>query len=744
MNNLDKNFGDLNKQQIDAVKKSSGSLLILAGAGSGKTRVLILKIYYFLASKLALPNQILAVTFTNKAANELKTRVSNMTGKMIDSWWVGTFHSISARILRRYSELIGLKNNFVIIDKDDQTKLIKSICEAEKISLEDKNAKYYTKCIDRFKNDNISVEEVLEKAKIKDEKDLAKIFSIYQNELIRLNCCDFGDLIIHCLTIFKKNKKILYQLQNQFKYILVDEYQDINPSQQAWLKYLYNHHKNICCVGDDDQSIYSWRGAEIKNILNFEKDFENPSVMFLEQNYRSTKKIINCASHLINFNKNRYNKKIWSQNNEGNKIEIRGFWETKEEATNISSKIEELKNSKTPLNEIAILMRVAAHTRSFEERFLNIGLPYRIIGGTKFYERKEIKDVIAYLRIANNHNDDLALERIINVPKRGIGKLTLKKINLISRNRKISLFEGCKIYLQSDERGKAKIEINNLISKIHKWNKIIEKTNHIDLCELILEDSGYMELLINESKLKDNIESHDRLDNVNEFMNGLKEFENLEGFLEHVSLVAENDSIYKNEKISLMTMHSAKGLEFKYVFLIGWEEGLFPSKRSIEEKGQSGLEEERRLAYVALTRAKERVFISFVNQNRYSYASHDFNSPSRFINELPKEDLEIFNSEIFENEEYSLNISQLEEENLNEISPGKKRLIENYKKINEQNFEYNQDISTKDQGSFNEGDRIFHKKFGYGRILEIENITALINFEKVGTKMVYLKYLFRE
>ena len=744
MNYLDKNLNFLNKHQLEAVKKTKGSLLVLAGAGSGKTSVLILKIYYILASKLALPNQILAVTFTNKAANEMKLRITKMINKPIEGWWIGTFHSISAKILRRHSEKVGLKNNFVIIDTEDQVKLIKSICESERINLNERSPKYYLNCIEKYKNEYLISQDAVDQAQNKEDKIIAKIYSIYEKELIRLNCCDFGNLILHCLNIFKKDKSILVYYQNQFKYILVDEYQDINFVQQQWLKYVYNINKNICCVGDDDQSIYSWRGAEIKNILNFEKTFENSAIIRLEQNYRSTKRILNCASYLIKYNKNRYGKTLWSNNSSGDKIKVTGFLETKEEAIYISNKIEELKQKQVSLNEIAILMRVAAHTRSFEERFLNIGVPYRIVGGIKFYERKEIKDVVAYLRIINNFNDDLALERIINVPKRGIGKTTLKNIHLISKKKQISLLEACKAYLVSKGKNKSKLEINEFISKIYKWNKLKDKISHIELCEIILDDSGYKNLLIKESEQKDKIDNYDRLDNINEFLNSLKEFENLQGFLEHISLISENENNNENNKINLITMHSAKGLEFDYVFLVGWEEGVFPSKRSIEEKGSLGLEEERRLAYVALTRARKNIFISFVNQNRYAYASHDYNRPSSFINELPKEELEFHNSEIFHQEDYNYHINQIEENNNEKLTPGRERLLEFYKNPDDNFFDFNQDFNKSNKSNFKEGERIFHNKFGYGRILEIDRDTALINFEKTGTKMIYLKFLSKD
>ena len=744
MNNLDKNLNFLNKHQLEAVKKTNGSLLVLAGAGSGKTSVLILKIYYILISKLAMPNQILAVTFTNKAANEMKLRITKMINNTIEGWWIGTFHSISAKILRRHSEKVGLKNNFVIIDSEDQIKLIKSICELEKINLNERSPKYFLSCIEKYKNDYLTSEDAISKANSKEDKIISNIYSIYENELIRLNCCDFGNLIIHCLNIFKKDKRILTNYQNQFKYILVDEYQDINYVQQQWLKYLYNINKNICCVGDDDQSIYSWRGAEIKNILSFEKTFENSSIIRLEQNYRSTKRILNCASNLIKYNKNRYGKTLWSNNNSGDKIIVRGFLETKEEAIYISNKIEELKKRHVSFNEIAILMRVAAHTRSFEERFLNIGLPYRIVGGIKFYERKEIKDLVAYLRVVSNFNDDLALERIINIPKRGIGKTTLQKIHLISRKNKIPLLEGCELYLKSKERNKSKFEISEFITKIYKWNKLKDKISHIELCDIVLDDSGYKNFIINEGKQKDNIDNYDRLDNINEFINSLKEFENLQGFLEHISLVSENENNNDNNKINLITMHSAKGLEFDYVFLVGWEEGVFPSKRSIEEKGSLGLEEERRLAYVALTRARKNIFISFVNQNRYIYASHDYNRPSSFINELPKEELVVHNSEVLHQGDDDFHINQIEENDSVKLTPGRERLIKFYENSEDNFIDFNQDFNKSSKLNYKEGERVFHNKFGYGRILEIDHDTALINFEKSGTKMIYLKFLSKD
>ena len=461
----------LNSEQKKAVEKTQGSLLVLAGAGSGKTRVLTFRILHILYNKLSTPSQILAVTFTNKAANEMKSRIGKFINIPVERMWVGTFHSLSLKILRQHYEEVGLKKNFQIIDTDDQLKLIKNICEIEKIDTKEVSAKFYLNSIDSFKNKGIYPSDLLENKYRKNDIELRKVYKIYQSELLRLNYVDFGDLILFCIKIFQQNKYILNKYQNIFKYIHVDEYQDINPIQQKWIHYLYQGNKNICCVGDDDQSIYSWRGAEVSNLLNFEKNFENVQIIRLEQNYRSTKKILNCASKLISKNKGRYGKELWSDNDEGNKIRINGFWETKEESTFVSDKIENLISNKTKLSEISILFRIAAHTRSFEERFINLGLPYKIIGGLRFYERKEIKDIIAYLRLVNNVEDDLAFERIINVPKRGIGKSTLSKISSSARINNTSLFEASRDIIFKTN-SKAKVELYNFIDNISKWKKI--------------------------------------------------------------------------------------------------------------------------------------------------------------------------------------------------------------------------------------------------------------------------------
>ncbi len=727
----------LNSEQRMSVETTKGSLLVLAGAGSGKTRVLTFRILHILYKKLANPSQILAVTFTNKAANEMKTRIAKLINLPVDRMWVGTFHSLSMRILRQHYDEVGLRKNFIIIDTDDQLKLIKNICEAEKIDTKEVSAKYYLNTIDSLKNKGTTSENLKENKYRKNDFELRKIYKLYQSELIRLNLVDFGDLILHCLSIFKKNIEVLKKYQNFFRYIHVDEYQDINPIQQSWIKYLYMGNKNICCVGDDDQSIYSWRGADVSNLLNFKKNFFNTKIIRLEQNYRSTKNILTCASALIAKNKGRYGKKLWSDNEEGEKITINGFWETKEESVYVSDKIENLIKNKNKLSEISILFRIAAHTRSFEERLINLGLPYKIIGGLRFYERKEIKDIIAYLRLVNNLSDDLAFERIVNVPKRGIGKSTLSKISSYARLNKISMFDATKQVIFKTN-SKAKGELYKFIDNVIKWQKIQKNFDHIELAKVIIEDSGYLEFLKNEEKNSSNPENFSRIENINEFIESLKEFNDIDGFLEHVSLVMENLSNTSDQTITLMTMHAAKGLEFDYIFLAGWEEGVFPSQRSIEESGNKGLEEERRLAYVALTRARKKIYITYVNQNRYSYASHDYNLPSRFISELPEEIIEINDSKYIQENNFLNDF--VEQDQFSEMitTPGRQRLIKNMKNKNI-DWEFNQDHSFFDE--LNIGTKVSHKKYGNGIIINIDSDKALVDFENFSYKKIYIKFL---
>ena len=729
-------LNSLNESQREAVEIISGATLVLAGAGSGKTRVLTYKLLHLLIKKILKPSQILAVTFTNKAASEMKSRVSKMLNFPIDRMWLGTFHSLSLKILRQHYEKVGLKQNFIIIDTDDQIKLIKKICDQENIDSKDISPKFFASAIDSLKNKGIFFNELKVNKYRNNDEELRKVYKIYQKELVRINCVDFGDLILLCIKLFKDNKEVREYYQNLFNYILVDEYQDINFIQQKWLEYLYQGHKNICCVGDDDQSIYSWRGADVTNLLEFQKNFQSSNIIRLEQNYRSTKNILECASILIDKNKNRYGKKLWSENEEGEKIFINGFWETKEEAIFTTDQIDKLVSNKVQLSEIAILFRVSAHTRSFEERLIAIGLPYRIIGGLRFYERKEIKDVIAYLRLINNISDDLAFERVINIPKRGIGKTTLSKINQIARLNNTSMFEASQNFI-GENKTKVNLEINGFINNILKLKKIKKNFDHIELAKVVLEDSNYIQYLENEAKNSKNPENLSRVDNINEFLESLKDFENLEGFLEHVGLVMENMANTDSQTISLMTMHGSKGLEFDYVFLAGWEEGVFPSQRSLDESGTKGLEEERRLAYVALTRARKKIQISYVNQNRYSFASHDFNSPSRFISELPKESIELNDSKAIMENDFLNDFIDTENISNEYLTPGRKRMLENKKALVD--WDFNQDISS--ERNLNANDRVFHKKFGIGIILNMDTDTANVEFTRHGIRKVYLKFL---
>ena len=627
-------YNNLNENQKEAVSHLNGPLLIVAGAGSGKTRVLTSRIAHIIRKNKAFPNQILAVTFTNKASKEMQIRVSKLLKKEATGLpWLGTFHSISAKLLRKHAAAVGLKSNFSIMDQEDQIKLIKNICKAENVDIKKISPKYILAIIDKWKNKGFYPNDVTLKRKDPLEKNFLNIYKIYQQKLIDLNAADFSDLILHTVKIFEKYKDISEMYSKKFKYILVDEYQDTNFIQSEWLKHLAKYNQNICCVGDDDQSIYSWRGAEIKNFLEFDKIYENTKIIRLEKNYRSTQNILNVASKLIENNQNRVGKNLFSNQDEGELISLNCFRNAKDEAIDIGSEIEFLKK-KYSLNEMAILVRAIFQTREFEERFLKVGIPYRIIGGTKFYERAEIKDCVAYLRSVYQPLDDLSFERIINVPKRSIGDTTIKLINEYAKKSYLSLEASSRKLIEENKiKPKTKIGLNSLLNFLEKWrNDLKNKTNHNKLLQIILDESGYSEMLKN----KKDLENENRLENIKELLNAMKEFDNLESFLEHVALATSLDQDWKGEKVNLMTMHASKGLEFDIVFLPGWEEGLFPHQKSIEEKGENGLEEERRLAYVGITRAKRLAKISF-SMNRYYQGDWIDSMASRFIDELPDE-----------------------------------------------------------------------------------------------------------
>ena len=629
---------NLNEAQKDAVTHLDGPLLIVAGAGSGKTKVLTSRIAHIIAEKKAFPNQILAVTFTNKAAKEMQNRVSKILGaSAIGLSWLGTFHSICAKLLRKHASAVNLNSNFTIIDTDDQIRLIKNICKAENIDVKQLAPRYVLAIIDKWKNKGQYPNEVRINNKDVYEKTILPVYKIYQQKLTDLNACDFGDLILHAVKILEKNNDIRDIYSRNFKYILVDEYQDTNYIQSRWLNLLTQENKNLCCVGDDDQSIYSWRGAEIKNFLEFDQIYENTKVIRLEQNYRSTQNILSVASKLIANNQNRVGKTLKTSMEDGDLIKLNCYKNGKDEAIGISDELEKIRK-KYSLNEVAILVRAIFQTREFEERFLKIGLPYRILGGTKFYERAEIKDCVAYLRIVHQDKDDLAFERIVNNPKRSVGDGSLKSIHEYSKKNSMSLELASRKMIEDNLiKPKTKIGLSFILNFLNKWRHDcnIKKINHVKLLQIILDESGYSAMLKN----KKDMENENRLENIKELLSAMKEFDTLESFLEHVSLATSIDQDWDGQKVNMMTMHAAKGLEFEAVFLPGWEEGLFPHQKSIEEKGQNGLEEERRLAYVGVTRAKKKVIISF-SMNRFYQGDWIDSMASRFIDELPTEHLE--------------------------------------------------------------------------------------------------------
>ncbi len=663
---------ELNQEQRSAVLNTEGPTLVVAGAGSGKTRVLTSRLTYIVKEKKAWPNQILCVTFTNKAAKEMRDRVlKNLGGKLNSLSWLGTFHAISVKFLRRHAEAVGLKSNFTILDTDDQKKLVRNISKAENIDAKKISPQFILALIDQWKNKGLLPDEVKLSKKRIFENQILKVYKIYQNKIRDLNSCDFGDLILYCVKLFEKNPDIRKIYSNNFKYILVDEYQDTNFIQNKWLNLIVNENQNICCVGDDDQSIYSWRGAEIKNFLGFDKVYPNCKIFRLEQNYRSTKNILDSASFLISHNKDRLGKKLWTDGDKGDLVKLNCYRNGKEEAREIGNIVEEKIKKKNSLNNIAILVRAIYQTREFEERFLKIGINYRIIGGIKFYERAEVKDAICYLRIVNQKFDDLAFERIINTPRRGIGETTIKQLHGFSSKNKISLEDSTRKMLQLNQfKPKIKSLIKQLLGLIDKWRSDSKKNKHFDLLKIILDESGYSAMLKN----KKDLENENRIENLKELLRAMHDYDNLQGFLEHVALATSIDQEWGDERINIMTMHAAKGLEFNTVFLPGWEEGLFPHQKSLEEKGDFALEEERRLAYVGVTRAKKNAYISFAMQRSWHGEWMD-SLPSRFVNELPEDGVEKNEESIKEvSDDFDFNQDKLFDDNEEYRSPGWSRL----------------------------------------------------------------------
>src|SRR6187397_2426746 len=850
---------DLNPEQRQAVETLDGPVLVLAGAGTGKTRVLTTRIAHILNLGRAHPSQILAVTFTNKAAREMKERVGQMVGQIVEGMpWLGTFHSIGVKILRRHAELVGLKNNFTILDVDDQIRVVKQILEAEKLDEKRWPARVLAMLIDGWKNRGLTPDQVPsgEAASFANGKG-KKLYIAYQERLKTLNAADFGDLLLENIRLFRQNADVLGSFQERFKFILVDEYQDTNVAQYLWLKLLaqttqvgtalsssspgraeganpgdprladlhedvdgrnigersdavlrtaMSGHdepvnvarptitnerlpKNICCVGDDDQSIYGWRGAEVDNILRFDHDFPGAKVIRLERNYRSTGHILAAASHLIAHNEGRLGKTLRTEDVDGEKVTVTGSWDSEEEARAIGEEIEELQRAKENLNEVAILVRASFQMREFEDRFVTLGLPYRVIGGPRFYERAEIRDALAYLRTINSPADDLAFERIINVPKRGLGDATVQMLHDHARKRRIPLFEAARAVVETDElKPKARGSLRDLILHFDRWRAQREVTAHTELAEIVLDESGYTEMWQKDRSA----DAAGRLDNLKELVRSMEEFENLQGFLEHISLVMDRDGGAADEAVSLMTLHSAKGLEFDNVFLPGWEEGQFPSQRTLDEQGRAGLEEERRLAHVGLTRARRRAKLYFAT-NRRIHGTWSTTIPSRFLDELPSANVEITESKggsgwggsggygpsRFDNVEsfgssYSTPGWQRAQANRNRGQGNRSGQARGGFEENQSPFSGSRsdasgargdtfsgggfsrnkrgpmviegELVAKSIGTVSEftlDDRVFHQKFGYGNVVKIDGNKLTIAFEKAGEKKVVDSFVER-
>ena len=732
-------LNSLNNQQKLAVTSTEGPLQVLAGAGSGKTKVLTTRIAHLIQEKKCFGQQILCVTFTNKAANEMRERVVKLVNsKSVAFPWLGTFHSICNKMLRRNAEAVGLKPNFTIIDTLDQIKLIKNILESENIDIKKNPPKQIAYYIDQWKNKSLLPEDIRLNNKDFNLSNALKIYKVYQKRLQIMNCVDFGDLILHVVTILKKFEDIKKIYQKNFKYILVDEFQDTNFVQNLWLKLLTSDRENICVVGDDDQSIYSWRGAEVKNILEFKTNFKNTITVKLEQNYRSTKNILSSATSLISNNKDRLTKEIWSDLGDGNKVKIKSYFDGVSEANGISDVIEQYLTSKYKLNSVSILVRAAFQTRELEERFIKIGLPYRIIGGLKFYERAEIKDALGYLRLINQSNDDISFERIINTPKRSIGNNSVKKIHQYARQKGLCLLDASQEILKENIlKPKTVKNLKTFITNIVSWKKNSEKFDHITLLETVLDESGYTSML----KTEKTPEADAKLENLKELKASMKSYTSLNDFLENISLQTAIDEKWDGEKINIMTIHSAKGLEFDAVFLPGWEEGLFPHQKSIDEKGAEGIEEERRLAYVAITRAKQELYISFANQRKFygrQNDNYDFYSSiqSRFIDEIDNEYTEISIDESSEDDfifDQDFNVESKKN------SPGWNRLKNNIKN-NEENSVKTITLS-ENLTKYTVGETVKHEGFGTGKIIHIDGNKLLINFNEQGEKKVIDKFV---
>jgi DNA helicase-2/ATP-dependent DNA helicase PcrA len=826
----------LNPEQREAVETLDGPVLVLAGAGTGKTRVLTCRIAHILSIGRARPGEILSVTFTNKAAREMKLRLGQMLGQAVEGMpWLGTFHSIGGRILRIHAELVQLKSNFTVLDVDDQIRLLKQLLQAENIDDKRWPARMLAGLIDGWKNRGLSPGQVPSaEAAVFGNGRGGKLYAAYQERLKILNAADFGDLLLENIRLFREHADVLRQYQNRFKFILVDEYQDTNVAQYLWLRLLAQSPtsptsprlrgevdtrsasgegdpplavisaalphpnappasgarekaspKNICCVGDDDQSIYGWRGAEVDNILRFEHDFPGAKVIRLERNYRSTGHILAAASHLIAHNEGRLGKTLRTEDVAGEKVTVTGAWDSEEEARAIGEEVEQLQRAGEKLNEIAILVRASFQMREFEDRFVTLGLPYRVIGGPRFYERAEIRDALAYLRVISSPADDLAFERIVNVPKRGLGDATLQMLHDHARKRRIPLFEAARAVVETDElKPKARGALRDLIVSFDRWRAQSEVTAHTELAEIMLDESGYTEMWQKDRSA----DAAGRLENLKELVRSMEEFENLQGFLEHISLVMDRDGGIEDDAVSLMTLHSAKGLEFDNVFLPGWEEGLFPSQRTLDEQGRPGLEEERRLAHVGLTRARRRAKLYFAT-NRRIHGTWSTTIPSRFLDELPAPNVEITESKggsgwggsggygpsRFDNVEafgssYATPGWQRAQANRARGQGGRNGQAGSGFNESQSPFSGSRDHasprgdasgfarnkrapltiegeliakSTGTVSDFSLDDRVFHQKFGYGQVVKVDGNKLTIAFEKAGEKKVVDSFVER-
>jgi len=735
-------LASLNEEQRRAVEALDGPVLVLAGAGTGKTRVLSARLANILRQRRAWPSQILSVTFTNKAAREMQERVADMIGRGVEGMWLGTFHSIGARLLRRHAELIGLKPNFTILDVDDQLRLMKQVLEANGVDPKQWPPRAVLGAIERWKDKGLTPARApeAEASTVADGKGRA-LYAAYQDRLRELNACDFGDLLLHCLTLLTESAETLERYQEQFRYILVDEYQDTNIAQYLLLRLLARKHKNLCCVGDDDQSIYSWRGAEIGNILRFERDFPGAQVVRLERNYRSTPHILGAASGLIAKNEGRLGKTLWTDADAGEKVRVRGVWDGPEEARMVGEEIEALQRARHPLSQIAILVRATHQTREFEERFVTLGLPYRLIGGPRFYERMEIRDALAYARVVVQPDDDLAFERIVNTPKRGLGEAASQALHKTARSLQVPLSVAAARLGEADElKPRPRRALAELTESFRRWRSLLDGMPHPELMETVLEESGYVAMW----QADRSADAPGRLDNLKELIRAMASFETLGGFLEHVSLVMETEARAGEDAVSLMTLHAAKGLEFDTVFLPGWEEGLFPHQRALDDGGAAALEEERRLAYVGLTRARKRAIVSFA-ANRRVFDRWNAALPSRFVEELPDAHAEreaapgLYAGGFGERHgsgAFDERVWRGPSPRMRPAGPANPPpLLEAQAELVA--------TSRPDAERFRAGERVFHVKFGYGRIVAIEGNKLDVDFDKAGQKKVIDSFVGR-